>query len=84
MIEEEEEYEVGQVLDSGRVRGKLHFLVRWKGFSPSEDSWEPAELLEHTQEEVSTFYRRHPEAIRDPAVPAATSDASQRTRRGKV
>ena len=53
-----------KILDSGFVRGKLHFLVRWKGYSPSEDSWEPAELLEHAQEEVAAFYRRHPEAVR--------------------
>lgn len=65
IVEEEEEYEVAQILDSGRVRGKLHYLVRWKGYSPSEDSWEPAELLNHAQEEVSAFYSRHPEAIRD-------------------
>ena len=40
------EYEVGTILDSGRVRGKLYYLVLWKGFSPSEDSREPADALE--------------------------------------
>ena len=36
-VGEEEEFEVSEILDSGSVRRKLHYLVRWKGYSPSED-----------------------------------------------
>ncbi|MBW0523397.1 hypothetical protein O181_063112 [Austropuccinia psidii MF-1] len=33
VIEEEEEWEVSQILDSNFKRGKLWYLVEWKGFS---------------------------------------------------
>ena len=33
----EEVFEVSEILDSGIVRGKLHYLVCWKDYSPSED-----------------------------------------------
>ena len=63
IVQDEEEYEVVAILDSARVRGKLHYLVRWKGYSPAEDTWQPADELEHAQEEVKAFHRKHPEAI---------------------
>ncbi|MBW0540581.1 hypothetical protein O181_080296 [Austropuccinia psidii MF-1] len=33
LVEEQEEWEVDQVLDSKLKRGKLWYLVEWKGFS---------------------------------------------------
>ncbi|MBW0474412.1 hypothetical protein O181_014127 [Austropuccinia psidii MF-1] len=33
IVEEQEEWEVAQVLDSKLKRGKLWYLVEWKGFS---------------------------------------------------
>ncbi|MBW0526914.1 hypothetical protein O181_066629 [Austropuccinia psidii MF-1] len=33
IIEQEEEWEVSQILDSKLERGKLWYLVEWKGFS---------------------------------------------------
>ncbi|MBW0470098.1 hypothetical protein O181_009813 [Austropuccinia psidii MF-1] len=47
IIEEEEEWEVSQILDSKLKRRKLWYLVEWKGFSqdPERSTWEPAEKL---------------------------------------
>jgi hypothetical protein len=35
----EEHYEVGKVLDSRLMRGRLEFLVSWKGYGYEENSW---------------------------------------------
>ncbi|KAF8752081.1 hypothetical protein RHS01_08076 [Rhizoctonia solani] len=54
-IEGEEEYEVEQILDSKRQQGKWFYLIKWKGYGPEDNSWEPEELLEHSQEEINRF-----------------------------
>ncbi|KAF8748302.1 hypothetical protein RHS01_10955, partial [Rhizoctonia solani] len=54
-IEGEEEYEVEQIIDSKRQRGKWFYLIKWKGYGPEDNSWEPEELLEHSQEEIQRF-----------------------------
>ncbi|QRW24723.1 hypothetical protein RhiXN_11635 [Rhizoctonia solani] len=51
-IEGEEEYEVEQIIDSKRQKGKWLYLIKWKGYGPEDNSWEPEELLEHSQEEI--------------------------------
>ncbi|XP_068618529.1 chromobox protein homolog 3-like [Battus philenor] len=43
--EAEEEYEVEKVVDSKRIKGKLHYLIRWKGYSAESDTWEPENTL---------------------------------------
>ncbi|KAF8736561.1 hypothetical protein RHS02_06280, partial [Rhizoctonia solani] len=54
-IEGEEEYEVEQIIDSKRQRGKWFYLIKWKGYGPEDNSWEPEELLEHSREEIKRF-----------------------------
>ncbi|QRW17265.1 Retrotransposable element Tf2 protein [Rhizoctonia solani] len=51
----EEEYEVEQILDSKRQQGKWVYLIKWKGYGPEDNSWEPKELLENSQEEIQRF-----------------------------
>ncbi|XP_026762679.1 heterochromatin protein 1-like [Galleria mellonella] len=40
-----EEYEVEKVIDSKKIKGKLHYLIRWKGYSADSDTWEPENTL---------------------------------------
>ena len=43
LVDGEEEFEVEQILDMKQMeRGrKTHFLVKWKGYPTSDNSWEP-------------------------------------------
>lgn len=59
-----DELEVASVVDicygdpcNTRKRG-LYFQVRWAGYGPSEDTWEPVEGLKNCQERVQDFVRR--------------------------
>ncbi|KAI3468563.1 hypothetical protein Pfo_025226 [Paulownia fortunei] len=55
------EYEVSCLLDicygdpSERGKCGLHFKVRWKGYGPDEDTWEPIEGLSNCQERINDF-----------------------------
>ena len=49
--EEEEVYEVEDILDRREaVDGSYEYLIRWRGYSPDWDSWEPPENLEGSNE----------------------------------
>ncbi|MBW0590325.1 hypothetical protein O181_130040, partial [Austropuccinia psidii MF-1] len=63
IIEEEEEWEVSQILDSKLKRGKLWYLVEWKGFSQDSErsSWEPTENLKNCPELVKDFNSLYPD-----------------------
>mmetsp|Transcript_13436 Transcript_13436/g.26597 ORF Transcript_13436/g.26597 Transcript_13436/m.26597 type:complete len:81 (-) Transcript_13436:249-491(-) len=52
------EYEVDRILDSKRISGKQHYLVKWKGFGVKDASWEPAKNLERAKERIANFKRK--------------------------
>ena len=59
------QYEVEKILDARRQERsrKLEFLVRWKGYTINDDTWEPEVNLKGSQEAIQTFYKKHPRAI---------------------
>ena len=40
-LEQDPQYEIEDVLDQRRVNKRDEFLVKWRGFDESENSWEP-------------------------------------------
>jgi len=42
-----ETFAVERLLDSRRRRGKLQYLVRWRGYGPENDTWEPESSVKH-------------------------------------
>ena len=63
IVEGEEEYEVEELMDSKVVRGKIKYLVKWKGYPDKVDwTWEPEEkILEDNRKE---FHEKHSGAPR--------------------
>jgi hypothetical protein len=58
-IDGQQEYEVTQIL---RHKGKdktRRYLVRWKGFTPNDDTWEPEENLNNSEELLQEYKVRH-------------------------
>ena len=65
-IDNEQEYEVSEILDSrvdNHLKCKLRYLVAWKGYESTDDSatWISADLLPHAQEAISDFHRAYPD-----------------------
>ncbi|KIL58196.1 hypothetical protein M378DRAFT_15702 [Amanita muscaria Koide BX008] len=62
--EKGESYEVERILDSRRHRGKLEFLVKWKGYTAEHNSFESEADVENAKARVKQFYKENPGAIR--------------------
>jgi hypothetical protein len=63
-IEGQKEYKVEKVIDSCRRYRWMEYLVKWKGYSLEENTWEPYPNLEHAEHKVAEFHRKYPEAVR--------------------
>ncbi|KXN85281.1 Chromodomain Y-like protein 2, partial [Leucoagaricus sp. SymC.cos] len=45
-----EEYEVEKIIKHKRTPQGMKYLIRWKGYSPSDDTWKWEDDLEYSEE----------------------------------
>ena len=53
--DDEDEFEVEEILDRRFERGELFYLVKWKNYESSANSWEPIRNLIHCRELIKEF-----------------------------
>jgi hypothetical protein len=58
-----ERYEVEEVIQSWMSRGRLQYLVRWKGYGHKENLWIPKGDID-TPKLITEFYSHHPNTLR--------------------
>jgi transposase InsO family protein len=64
IIADQEEFEVDQIVDSRKHRGRVQYLVHWKGYSDQDNTWEPPENLTHSAELLQDFHHKYPDKPR--------------------
>ena len=52
-------YEVEKILDRRTVKGKKEYLIKWKGYSERECTWEPTSHLKYIKHEVKNFEEQY-------------------------
>ena len=64
IVGDHEEHMVKAVVNSKVVgfghRKSMLYLVKWKGYSDADTSWEPAVNLENAQEAIEDYHKAHP------------------------
>ena len=55
LADEDDEWEVEEIMDSRVKKGKKFYLVRWKGWPEEYTSWQPEEDCVNAQERVQEY-----------------------------
>ena len=59
-IEEEDEYELDEIIDSRLHYNKLQYRAKWTGYPPEQDKvWYPASNFEHAIDAIKRFHYRY-------------------------
>ncbi|QRW23528.1 hypothetical protein RhiXN_08564 [Rhizoctonia solani] len=77
--EGEEEYQVDKFVDWAAEDRIRKYRVRWKGYAPHEDTWEPAKDLQHCKDKLRNFFASYALAANNP-IPAN----AHKVKRGKI
>jgi len=60
IVDSQVEYEVEEILDSKYIRKSLYYLVKWKGYDPCDNTWEPASSVKNSPRLVEAFHSKYP------------------------
>jgi hypothetical protein len=52
------EYEVEQILDMQRINNQPFYLIKWKGYDTSENTWEPIDNLINCQLLLQNYHQQ--------------------------
>jgi transposase InsO family protein len=55
ILNEEEQYEVERIINHRRRGRALQYLIRWKGYTPLDDTWEPEANLENSPDILERY-----------------------------
>jgi len=56
-VKPDEEYQVKNILKQRMISGKTHYLIKWKGYNTSENTWKPKENLLNCAKTLQQFER---------------------------
>jgi transposase InsO family protein len=76
---DEEIFEAHEILNARKAAGRRPFQyhVRWRGWGPEGDTWEPRANLENVVDMVDDFHRRHPSKPRPQGYRPALMSSSE-------
>jgi hypothetical protein len=60
LVDEDDEYEVEEILARRTHRNRTEWLVRWTGYGPADDQWLRKDSLEGCWDLVEEFNRKYP------------------------
>ena len=59
LIDNEEEFEIETIVSHRRKGNQWQYLIRWKGYPTSDNSWEYENDLEHSEETLNVYKEQH-------------------------
>ena len=59
LVDGEEEWEIEAIMAHKKMQHGIKYLVKWKGFPSSENTWEPASNLRNAQDLLTAYRKVH-------------------------
>ena len=56
-------WEVKEIIDLRRVKGVVHYQVRWTGCTELEDTWQTFDHLDNYTEKLQEFQQKFPRRL---------------------